>query len=135
MYPFIFQEGTGVEAAVRNKLEIYRQTYLLSLGPSKKPAQFFMVVDTIPISCGNSLLPAVDRLFKAHYVFNVRYSPALQHFWNWFAAFVYAVTPPTSVKPEVRALATTIRGTIIESNKYQWSSNYELLNTLFFVLV
>ena len=60
-------------AAAMEKDSKYTQPYLLSLGPEKKPEQFFLILDGIAVPTGPTLVQAIDRLFKAHFVFNVEY--------------------------------------------------------------
>ena len=80
----------------------YTQPYLLSLGVETKPTQYFVIGDKIAISAGMTLVPALDRLFKCHYIFDVKYSLTLQQFWDFFAAMIYYVIPPAEAKPGVR---------------------------------
>lgn len=51
----------------------------------------------------------MDRLFKAHYTFNVHYALALHQFCEFLAAFLYGVIPATSVKAPLRSLASNIK--------------------------
>ena len=108
---FSFQEGTDVDATARGKDVKYKQPFLLSLGPSRQPVQYCLILDQLVVSCGTKLVEAMDKLFKAHYVYDVQYSPILSEFWGFISAFVYGVTPAISVRPGVRAFATAIRAT------------------------
>ncbi|PIK54142.1 hypothetical protein BSL78_08957 [Apostichopus japonicus] len=101
--------GTSIDATTAGKDEKYVQPYILSLGPALNPSKFFIVVDRIPIPAGNNIIQAVDRLFKAHYAFNVHYALALLQFWEFLAAFLYGVIPATSVKVPLRSLASNIK--------------------------
>jgi len=68
------QEGTDVSASVLQKGPECKQPYLLSVGRDvKKPSQYFLVLDRLVIPGGLDIIPAFDRPFKAHYVFNVNY--------------------------------------------------------------
>lgn len=108
---FLFmQEGTDVHAAVLQKESEYKQPYLLSIGrEAKNPSQFFLVLDRLVIPGGLDIVPAFDRLFKAHYVFSANYSPVLQNFWEFIDCSVYSVMKPLEAKAKVRDMASAIR--------------------------
>ncbi|KAJ8039915.1 hypothetical protein HOLleu_14068 [Holothuria leucospilota] len=102
-------EGTDAGEAAKKKDERFKQPFILSLGPERRPKQFFIVLDRIAVSGGLNVVDAVDRLFKCHYVFNVEYCPCLQQFWEFIASMIYEILPPCQAKPQVRALGAAIR--------------------------
>ncbi|XP_038062992.1 uncharacterized protein LOC119733670 [Patiria miniata] len=105
--------GTDVAGAVEGKEEEYRQPFLLALGQSSiNPTQFFIVLDRMVIPAGLDLVPAFDRLFKIHYVFNISYSPNLQKFWEFVDSVIYKVMAPTKAKSQVRELGSAVRAMI-----------------------
>ena len=112
LYLFL-QEGTDVEELIKTKdKKIYRQPYLLAIGQVIKPSQYFIILDTsIPLDAGTSTVEAVDRLFKAHYALNVHYAAPLQDFWDFLDHMVYGVKRPASARPNVRAIASSVRAT------------------------
>lgn len=82
---------------------------MFALGQPLSPTEFFVIADKAVVPGGTTLVQAADRLFKAHYVFNVEYAPPLQQFWEFVAAVVYEVLPLSAAKPNVRSLATSVK--------------------------
>ena len=105
----VFKAGTDVEAAVKGKESIYQQPFLFSLGEEKKPSQFFLVADRIPIPAAATTVESFDVLFKSHFAFKVEYAATLMPFYTFMAAFIYEVLPPSQVASSVRSFAANIR--------------------------
>ena len=81
-----------MEVAAQTKEKMYPQPFLLAVGQLKKPVQYLLILDKIVVLCGTNIIEAIDKLFKAHYVFNVHYLPAVLQLWDIMAAFIYDVT-------------------------------------------
>jgi len=110
LYLFL-QEGTDIEAHIKSKdKKKFRQPYLLAIGGVIKPNQYFLILDTsIVLDAGTSTVEAVDKFFKVHYVFNVHYAAPLQDFWDFLDHMVYGVKSPAGARPNVRAIASSVR--------------------------
>jgi len=69
------------------------QPYLLAVGRQKSNIDsFYIVLDQHLIPCqANRSLGAFDELFKAHFVFNVDYDPALVSFYTFMQTTVYCI--------------------------------------------
>ena len=104
------QVGTDLADAARSKDVCYKQPFLLAVGPMKQPTQYVMVVDQLSIPAGDSTVTALDMLFKSYYCFNVEFPLAISQFWEFFAFDVYGVMNKKEAKPQVRSLASVIRG-------------------------
>ena len=75
----------------------------------KKPSQYFLVLDKTVVAAGAILVEGFDRLFKAHYVFNVEYALVLEPFYHFVVAYLYDIFPPSQVRASVRSLACTLK--------------------------
>ena len=84
----IFQEGTDLGVAAERKEQRYRQPYLM-----KRNKRFFLVMDQKVLVAGDSFVESFDRLFKAHFCFNVHYAQVLEPFYEYVAAYIYGVLP------------------------------------------
>ncbi|KAJ8041145.1 hypothetical protein HOLleu_11880 [Holothuria leucospilota] len=91
-----------------------------STGPrSTKEASsvgYFFILDKIVVLYRTCMMEVIHKLFKAHYVFNVHYAPAICQFWDFMAAFIYDITEIRAVKPAVRSLAASFRSAADANN-------------------
>ena len=97
-----------MEVVAQKKDQHHRQPYLLAVGPRRKPHQYFLILDRVLVPAGDTIVQAVDRLFKSHFTFNVEYAPILKNFWEFIASVVYGVLPITSTKASVQALSVSL---------------------------
>ncbi|KAJ8017429.1 hypothetical protein HOLleu_45176 [Holothuria leucospilota] len=102
--------GTDLADEARRKDVCYKQPFLLAVGPLKQPTQYVMVVDQLSIPAGDSPVTAIDALFKAYYCFNVEFPISVSQFWEFLAFEVNEVMDKKEAKPQVRSLASIIRG-------------------------
>lgn len=63
-------------------------------------------MDQKVLVAGDSFVESFDRLFKAHFCFNVHYAQVLEPFYEYVAAYIYGVLPPAKVRASVRSLAS-----------------------------
>lgn len=103
------QIGTDVQAAAAGKPAEFRQPYILALGHPRKPQQYFLIVDRIPIEAGWNVVEATDRLFKCHYLFGVNFSVVINNFWEFIASEIFKVMQATETKASTRSLALAVR--------------------------
>lgn len=71
--------------------------------------QYFLCLDSIPVSAGSTVVEAFDKLFKCFFIFGVNYPDILSHFYDYFASFVYEIWPTHKVKPMVRSFACAVK--------------------------
>ena len=104
------QEGTHIEEAVANiKAKGILQPVIISLGPERKPKQFFLCLDRIPINGGATVVEAFDKFLSLFFVFGLDYPRMLANFFEFFAAYIYEVLPTSRAKPMVRSFATAVK--------------------------
>ena len=108
-FSFYPQVGTDVGEFARKKDAKYRQPFLLATGPEKKPSRYYLIVDNLSIPATDDIVPAMDRLFKAYYCFNVEFPPTVAQLWEFLSFELYGITTAKMAKPHLRSLATAIR--------------------------
>ena len=94
---------------LRRSLDNFQQPFLVSLGASRIPQQFVLILDRIAIPCGECAVQAFDRLFKCHYVFNVHFSSPLSYMYDFLSSFVFGISDAINAKPFVRAFASAVK--------------------------
>ncbi|XP_041469592.1 uncharacterized protein LOC121419270 [Lytechinus variegatus] len=104
-------EGTSIKEAINHIKQTYRQPLIVAIGKETGQQQYFLCLDSLPFSAGQTIVEAFDKLFKSFFVFNVHYPDILSHFYDFFAAFVYEIWPTHKVKPMVRSFACSIKST------------------------
>nr|XP_023656158.1 uncharacterized protein LOC111837927 [Paramormyrops kingsleyae] len=69
------------------------QPYLLAQGPKRSRIHtFFIVIDKHALPCKSTgLVGALDKLFKAHYVFCTSYSPSLTNIFTFLQTTIYNI--------------------------------------------
>ncbi|XP_054760574.1 uncharacterized protein LOC129266805 [Lytechinus pictus] len=102
-------QGTNMEEAINKIKKEYRQPLIVALGKETGQKQYFLCLDSIPVSAGATIVEAFDKLFKCFFIFGVTYPDILSHFYDYFAAFVYEIWPTQRVKPTVRSFACAIK--------------------------
>ncbi|XP_041464102.1 uncharacterized protein LOC121415083 [Lytechinus variegatus] len=87
-------EGTSIKEAINHIKQTYRQPLIVAIGKETGQQQYFLCLDSLPFSAGQTIVEAFDKLFKSFFVFNVHYPDILSHFYDFFAAFVYTKFGP-----------------------------------------
>ena len=95
-----------------------RQPYLLGIGERNNPTQFFIVVDDLAIPCEGDITEAVDKLFKVHYVFNIRYADEVYGFFAFIQNFVYGIRGQEAVPARAREMMASITALEVNANKW-----------------
>ncbi|XP_030830346.1 uncharacterized protein LOC105444971 [Strongylocentrotus purpuratus] len=104
--------GTNIEEAINQIKKEYRQPLIVALGKETgdgRQKQYFLCLDSIPVSAGSTVVEAFDKLFKCFFIFGVNYPDILSHFYDYFASFVYEIWPTHKVKPMVRSFACAVK--------------------------
>lgn len=90
------------------------QPCMVALGPASKILQqFFVFVDgcLLPIDATSSL-EAIDRLFKAHFVFGTEYDHNLLGLWKFVQVFIYELdVESTKIPRKAKEVFTQLRAT------------------------
>lgn len=63
---------------------------VIVLGARGDSSQSYVVVEG-QATAAPSLLSAVDKAFKIHYLFNVAYNPKSEHLWQFLQKIVYNI--------------------------------------------
>ncbi|XP_071961031.1 uncharacterized protein [Antedon mediterranea] len=74
--------GTSVDTFAKNKSDKFTQPFLLALGPSTNPEQYFLVCDHCATEAGSAVVLAFDLVFKSFYTFNVFFPGCLYSFYR-----------------------------------------------------
>ena len=90
---FNFQEGTDLRVTAGNREKKFSQPFLL-----KKNKRHYLVLDQKVLVAGDSFVDSFDRLFKAHYCFNVHFAQVLVPFYEYVAAYIYGMLHPSKVR-------------------------------------
>ncbi|CAK8690128.1 unnamed protein product [Clavelina lepadiformis] len=80
------------------------QPFLLAVGNSNQPDQYYIVADFSVIYVGNDVVRALYRLFCLFWVYNISYYPRLAPFYNLLEVLVINKTPVCSVKTVLAAI-------------------------------
>ncbi|XP_076819969.1 uncharacterized protein LOC143465517 [Clavelina lepadiformis] len=80
------------------------QPFLLAVGNSSQPDQYYIVADFAVIYVGNDVVRALYRLFCSFWVCNISYYPRLAPFYNLLEVLVINKTPVCSVKTVLAAI-------------------------------
>lgn len=88
MFVYFLKVGTVLEEYLEQERPT-TQPHLLCFGTRKTPSQFFIIVDQQAMPCEGDVVAAVDKLFKLHYIFNVKYATEVQLFYNFLEVFVF----------------------------------------------
>ncbi|CAK8690130.1 unnamed protein product [Clavelina lepadiformis] len=80
------------------------QPFLLAVGNSNQPDQYYIVADFSVIYVGNDVVRALYRLFCLFWVNNISYYPRLAPFYNLLEVLVINKTPVCSVKTVLAAI-------------------------------
>ncbi|XP_011859975.1 PREDICTED: uncharacterized protein LOC105557367 [Vollenhovia emeryi] len=75
----------------------------------QRKGPFFVQVETHLFPVGNDPLRAFDRLFKLHYMFDVKYAAPLLNFYNFFESIVYnGLNTPKSCCDSLNSILSAI---------------------------
>ena len=74
-----------------DNITLSSQPYLLAQGPTRSNTHaFFIVIDKHALPCkATGSVEALDKFFKAHYVFGTSYSSSLTNFFTFVQTTIY----------------------------------------------
>ena len=85
------QATTDVQSVAANESTRKQPFLLLTCDESGEVTQSYIVVDFKLISASSNVLQALDKLFKAYYVFNVDYPHELKSFFEFLQMAIYNI--------------------------------------------
>ena len=74
-----------------------------------RPVQYFIIIDHVALTAGNSTIEAFDKLFKCFYTFQLSYPMVIQSFWEFIDTMVYECMDACKATPHVREVGCAVR--------------------------
>lgn len=84
------------------------QPKILGLGPRFHPTDYHIIIDQMSISVGDDLTVTIDRLFKLHYILNLKFDADIIGFFTYLESEVYGIKTSQKLSTRVKELASQV---------------------------